>query len=174
MNEEQVAVTTNVPAPLKTKPMPANGPQGVVVRAMGEFVQGVWAPYSREVQPHAYVTPSGVVVRQTPTNRYGVHAAGFSRHLGVVVLVPGRVDRLSELYRRIAVDDWATPEQWITTVNLVEHWCRFYGLHIQSVRRHSDVDLENKRGPGKGFMWTSFQQALSERLRPLRPDLVET
>ena len=147
--------------------MSPEGPQGVIVHAMGEFVRGAWAPtflQSLGLHAHAYVTPSGVVVLHTPPDQQGAHARGWNHYLGVEVLVPGRVDRLGELYRRMEVPDWATPEQWVATVDLVARWCRTYDLDPRRVLRHSDVDPAHKRDPGDGFMWDFFQLAIRERM----------
>lgn len=132
-------------------------PKRIIIHAMGEFVGGMFAPdflRSVELSVHAFVTPSGVVIRTRDDDQGAYHAAAHNQDtLGVEILVPGVHDYYSTFLKAIKTD-WVTPEAFDATCELVQGWRKDHG--IDDVLRHSDIDPGRKLDPGEGFMWERF------------------
>lgn len=139
-----------------------NEPKMVVVHAMAEFVeQGnrdlpAWDLLAKlDLSAHAFVTPSGVVVRSRDDDQGAWHAKGFNRDsLGIEFLVPG-VHTYSTFLKRMK-EPYLSDAQYAAGVELVREWVRRYEISPDQVVRHSDVDPGRKHDPGDGFPWKRF------------------
>lgn len=132
----------------------------IVVHAMGEWVQTEQGPiqawdYLAQIglSCHAYVTPSGIIVRQVDDAQVAFHAGRDNADtLGVEVLLGG-VHNLASLWKGIDRIGWVGGEQFSALEDVVIEWCRRYELGADALVRHSDLDPQRKRDPGKGFPW---------------------
>lgn len=140
----------------------ASRPHGVVIHAMGEFVRGrpAWdflASLKTPLRAHAYVTPSGVVVTQTPLHRRAAHARGFNATtLGVEVLVRGRYDSVAELEAALS-KPWLTSAQLFAAARYVRDLVQTFRFGEDDVLRHDELDA-SKPDPGPMFPWDTFKR----------------
>jgi N-acetyl-anhydromuramyl-L-alanine amidase AmpD len=149
--------------------MPNDGPGGIIVHAMGEFVMGQWAPHflaslTPKLQAHAYVTPSGVLVKQQSVEYTAQHAYGYNDWLGVELLVPGNFDSLASLWATISRPDWLSQPQYWTLVHQLRVWVDFFGFGPDQLKRHADVDAA-KQDPGAGFPWARLHSDVFDVVR---------
>lgn len=143
-------------------------PTMVVVHAMGEFVRGEdgidrhapdWLGHLR-LSAHAFVTPSGTIIRAAEDERICWHARGFNtRSLGVEFLVPG-VHDIVTLTKAIS-QPYLTEAQFEAGVRLVAEWRRKHDIRLRAVVQHSELD-QRKPDPGDGFPWNEFVRRLGE------------
>ncbi len=135
---------------------------------MAEFVVAppdppVYAPdflASRGLSAHALIAPDGTLIRCVPDDRVAYHARGHNAgSLGVELLVPGRHDYAS--FVATIQTTWVTPAAWSAAVELVAAWRAHWGVPLDAVLRHSDVDPTRKVDPGSGFRWRDFVAAVS-------------
>lgn len=134
-------------------------PNLIVIHAMGEVIDTHPARFAWDhldsigLSAHAYVTPSGVVVRQVADSRVAFHAGAWNEpSLGVEVLVPG-VHRLPSLYRAMAAPNWVSEPQLWGLSQLVAGWMRGYEIPRERIKGHAELDPERKQDPGAGFPW---------------------
>lgn len=139
-------------------------PQLVVIHAMAEWLEQGEVDYHateflirQKLSAHAFVTPSGVIVRARTDGQIAWHARGHNeRSLGVEFLVPGVhtygtfLDAIQEPY--------LTDAQYAAGVELVRGWCT--RMTILEIKRHSDLDPGRKKDPGDGFPWSEFLAAV--------------
>ena len=144
----------------------AHRPRGIIVHAMAEFLElGDVDQDARSyldkvgLSAHAFVHPSGTVVRAVPDELVAFHARGFNAGwLGVEILVPG-VHTYSTFLRELA-RGWCTDAGWRSAVRLVQEWRARWDIPVQRVLRHSDVAPERKYDPGEGFAWGAFKESV--------------
>lgn len=136
-------------------------PRGVIVHAMGEFLElgqedaSAWQFLGKlGLSAHAFVTPSGVVVRGRRDDQGAYHAKGANDCLGVEFLVPG-VHTYSTFLEAIKTE-YLTAPQYAAGVELVRGWVIAHALEPGQVRRHSDQAPGRKHDPGPGFPWPRF------------------
>lgn len=142
-------------------------PKGITIHAMGEFIELgeedfiAWQYLTRiGLSAHAFVTPSGVIVRQVPDDRVAFHARGFnSTHLGIEVCVPG-IHTLDTLYTAMETP-WVTQPALDATVAQVKLWMGKFNISVKKVVGHDRLN-PRKRDPGRGFPWPEFVARLTE------------
>ena len=108
---------------------------------------------SRGESAHAYVLPSGDIIRTRRDDQIAWHckAQGFNfKSLGMEFLVAGAYTYDSFL--TAIKTDWVTEEQYAAGVQLARDWQASEKLVV----RHCDVDPERKSDPGNGFPWQVF------------------
>ena len=140
----------------------SNSPDLIVIHAMGEFIDTDDQDYpawdflsSLKLSAHAFVTPSGVVVRSKPDDRLAWHAKGFNTDsLGVEFLVPGL--HTYETFLDTIKRPWLTDAQFEAGVKLVRSWREKWNISPAKVLRHSDISPRRKHDPGDGFPWRRF------------------
>jgi len=132
----------------------------VVVHAMAEFLDLATddqfaVEFLRGVglSAHAFVTPSGVVIRSRSDDQGAWHAKGFNTDsLGVEFLVPG-LHTYATFTAAIRVP-YLTDAQYAAGVALVQGWIESHEL--DRIARHSDLSPGRKVDPGQGFPWDQF------------------
>lgn len=134
-----------------------------VIHSMAEFVSFEGREYyavdwlrKKGWSAHAFVTPSGTVIRSRE-NHQGAYHAKAQRHnyfsLGLEFLVSG-VHDITSLYKTIKTP-YLTAEQYNAGVEFVrKEWVEKEG--ILDYVRHSMVDPLNKQDPGIGFPFKDF------------------
>lgn len=132
----------------------------VIIHSMGEFIEGgdrdYFAPdYLTLVgfSAHAFVTPSGVEIRQRRDNQIAYHAGRHNENsLGIEFLVPG-VHTWATFINAIQ-EDYITPAAFDKGVEVVAGWVRSFGP--LDIVRHSTIDPKRKKDPGEGFPFENF------------------
>lgn len=155
------------PARSRPRPEPISG---IVIHAMGEWIAGGGEPSpawefltARGLSAHAYITPSGVTLRQVADERAALHAGNANAWtLGVEVLVPG-VHNLRSLYEAMDQPGWVAPAQMEALVTLVGGWLTRWDLLPVDVRGHSELEPQRKRDPGRGFDWEQMWSLLEAK-----------
>ena len=140
------------------KPRGGSLPTEIIVHAMGEFIdQGDYDRYAPEfiggigLSAHAYVTPSGVVLRQVPDECVASHARGHNQHsLGVEFLVPG-VHTYASFSDTISKQEWWTERQINAGGRLIQSWADKYNIQREKVLAHSAISPGRKIDPGRMF-----------------------
>ena len=135
----------------------------VVVHCMAEYVIHEGRAYhaiewlrKKGWSAHAFVTPSGTVIRSREDDQGAYHAAAQGHNkisLGIEFLVPGAHDYGSFL--DAIKRDYLTPQQYNAGVEFCrKEWVEKLGL-LHFVK-HSIIDPARKEDPGGGFPWGEF------------------
>ena len=115
---------------------------------------------SRGESAHAYVLPSGDIIRTRREDQIAWHcrAQGFNfKALGMEFLVPGAY--IYDTFLEKIKTDWVTEAQYNSGVQLAKQWKASEKLVV----RHCDVDPDRKEDPGEGFPWHTFLNDIMEK-----------
>ena len=110
---------------------------------------------------HAYILPSGDIIRTRRDNQIAWHcrAQEFNwKSLGIEFLVAGAYNYDSFL--QVIDTDWLRKEQYDAGVKLVKELMK--PGKINEVERHCVIDPDRKKDPGEGFPWLLFQDDIRE------------
>ncbi len=137
-----------------------SGKRGVIIHAIAEYIEGGKSDEycidfieRQGLGVHAFVSPSGLVIRTAPDNALCYHAKGFNTgYLGVEVMVGG-VHTYESFLAKIRTD-WVTPEQYKSVIDLLRDWRTEHNIKsVHDIRTHSMVDPERKADTGAGFRY---------------------
>jgi N-acetyl-anhydromuramyl-L-alanine amidase AmpD len=146
-----------------------NAPAMIVVHAMGEYIDTENEDYHAVewlrklgLSAHAFVTPSGIVIKSREFSQGAYHAKGYNTNtLGVEFLVPGLHNYKS--FIDAIKTPWCSENQFNAGLKLCGEWiARMSGEKdpVKVVKRHSDLDPTRKIDPGSGFNFHKFVQEL--------------
>lgn len=147
-------------------------PSAIVVHAIAEYIDTEPHDYHAvnflakiNLSAHAFITPSGVIIRSRADHEGAYHAKGFNDgSLGIEFLVPGV--HTYETFRDAIKRPYLTEVQYQAGLGLVDQWMSEHNISIGQVYRHSDISPKRKIDPGAGFPWEKFNndlRALDER-----------
>lgn len=151
----------------RTDVRPKQNPVGIVVHSMAEFIENGerdwFAPDFIEsigLSAHAFITPSGVVIRTLRDDQMGAHARGHNENtLGIEFLVAGVHTYAS--FAEAIQEPYLTDVQFEAGAEFVYNWRKAHGLNGRQVmQRHSDLSPGRKIDPGAGFPWESFLEGV--------------
>ena len=135
-------------------------PKIIVLHAIAEFIdldqRDRYAPNYLEdlgISAHAFVTPTGTIIRCRNDNQGAWHAKGANTDsLGIEFLVPG-VHTYATFIKAIE-KPYLTRAQYKAGVKMVKLWVDKYD--IKKVVRHSDISNGRKFDPGSGYPFDQF------------------
>jgi len=137
-----------------------NSPELIIIHSMGEYVM-LNKKYHHAVKfldleglsAHALIAPDATNYRCRNDDEGAYHAKGFNKNsLGMEFLVPGEYYYASFLSR--IASPYVSDEQYSEGVRQTVEWLNLHP--IKKIVRHSDLDPERKRDPGKGFPFMDF------------------
>jgi|TARA_R110001599_G_scaffold7003_1_gene34685 N-acetyl-anhydromuramyl-L-alanine amidase AmpD len=134
----------------------------VVIHAMAEYIDlephdlhAVDYLRTTQLNAHAFVTPSGVVLQTAADLDLVYHARGYNNNsLGIEFLVAGVHTYHS--FTRAIEKDWIGVIQYNAGVQYVRQWLDTHNLTSLHVEQHSTLSPGRKVDPGKGFPWAQF------------------
>ena len=137
-------------------------PKKIVIHAMGEFIDTENEDYyavdfiaKMGLSVHAFVTPSGVVIRSRDDREGAYHAKGYNTDtLGVEFLVKG-LHTYSTFLDAIKGEYLTTP-QYQAGIDLVKGWMEKWNINKSNVVFHSTLSPDRKFDPGEGFVESGF------------------
>lgn len=107
---------------------------------------------------HAFITPSGLVIRTRKDSEGAYHARDHNKNsLGVEVMVPG-CNPYGKFLERMKTP-YMTHDQKVALYELFQHWMRKFNLTRNDVYRHSDLSPDRKHDPGSGVNWEQLNTA---------------
>ena len=127
---------------------------------MAEFIDADPADYycvewlrKLGLSAHAFVTPSGVIIRSREDKQGAYHAKGFNKNsLGIEFLVPGL--HTYTTFLKAMREEYLTSDAYIAGVEIVRIWINQHG--IDQIAKHSGLSPDRKSDPGVGFPWDKF------------------
>lgn len=140
-------------------------PKMIVLHAMGEFVENVFAvDFLKSVgfSVHAMITPAGSIIRCRDDDEGAYHAGDFNTDsLGVEFLVEGSHNWSSFL--AAIQNKYLTDKQYETGVYLVKQWLAKH--KIEKVTTHSSLSPARKFDPGPGFPLKQFEKDIGVKIK---------
>jgi len=140
----------------------SNEPNKIIIHSMGEIIDNdeidFYAPNwleQLELSVHAFITPTGVIIRSRSDNQGAWHCKGYNvNSLGVEFLVAGL--HTYETFLSAIDKPYISPAQYKAGVSLVKSWVGKFDIEKDRIFKHSFLDPERKYDPGNGFPWTKF------------------
>lgn len=135
-------------------------PKIIILHAIAEFIdldpRDRYAPNYLEdlgISAHAFVTPTGTIIRCREDNQGAYHAKGNNTDsLGIEFMVPG-VHTYATFIKAIE-KPYLTRVQYKAGAKMVKLWVDKY--NIKKIVRHSDLSPSRKTDPGEGFGFDRF------------------
>ncbi|MEM9325489.1 MAG: N-acetylmuramoyl-L-alanine amidase [Bacteroidota bacterium] len=171
--------THKLEGPWRTKPM-TDGPNGIIIHAMGEYVNHQYAPdFMKSVggSVHAFISVEGKVLLGADWDTGAFHAGKSAfegsedlnaSFLGVEVLVEGQHNMAS--FRRAVEEHHPYKEQqYIALAELCALWISKFGIDRRLVLAHAhvsgqDVRRDPKIDPGATFNWEKLHLGIDHFL----------
>lgn len=145
-----------------------NNPKRIIIHSIGEFIDTEgrdyyctdWLEYLK-ISAHAFITPSGVVIKTRNSNQRAYHSKGNNRDtIGIEFMVPGLHNYVtfSKAIRKL----YLTDIQYKAGVEYVKFLMDGISLfQANMIFRHSEIDPSRKIDPGAGFPWKQFLKDLA-------------
>lgn len=128
------------------------------LRVDGKIVSAADFLLRIKLSAHVLITPSGRRVRLREDEQGAHHARKFNRNsLGIEFLVPGI--HTYDTFLAAIQQPYVTDAAWRAGVVQTREWRELH--NIAAIDRHSDVDPDRKKDPGKGFAWLDFLEAVA-------------
>ena len=179
ISKNQLLVSHQLDGPWKGKEM-ASTPKGVIIHAMGEYVNHQYAPdFLRGIglSVHAFIAVDGKVMLAAGMDRVAYHAGKSAfrdledlNHcfLGVELLVKGH-HNMASFKDAIAEDGVYSDGQYESLANLCAYWIKKFEIEREFIVGHTDVAgpsirRDPKYDPGAGFDWQKFNRLLDQAL----------
>lgn len=161
------------------KPMTGK-PQGIIIHAMGEMINGLPAPQflqSIELSAHAFVWCDGSSEMGQATNMQAFHA-GLSEwknwkylnknFLGIELLIPN-ITTHPELVRALRERECFSECQYEQAAKICADWVKEFDIDLSNIVGHDMVSHERVRpdpkpDPGKHFRWAHFITLIKQQL----------
>jgi N-acetyl-anhydromuramyl-L-alanine amidase AmpD len=98
-------------------------------------------------------------VRLREDTQGGYHARGHNKNsLGIEFLLPGFHNY--NTFLSAIKEPYLTQAQFRTGIMVVKDWMLTYGIGLNNIYTHSQVDPERKKDPGGGFPLNNFIKEL--------------
>ncbi len=158
----------------------AGPPKGIIIHAMGEFVNHQYAPdflKSVGLSVHAFIAVDGKVLLASEPNRIAFHAGKSALDtmddlndffLGVELLVEGH-HNMATFKKAIGQSNTYKEAQYEAVAALCAEWVREFSIDRQYIVGHSDVSgpavrRDPKVDPGPAFDWSRFHTLVDDFL----------
>lgn len=153
-------------------------PERIIIHAMSEKIRlnekykdtvpGIYpaAQWLEELglSAHYLINIDGSITKLRNSDQVAWHAKGHNQDtIGIEVLVPGI--HTYETFKETIAEQWVNIDQYNTLVEWTVTIMNYWGIPVQRVLRHSDIDPKRKIDPGKGFPWEEFIHELKQKVR---------
>ena len=153
-----------IPTPAGNPRDPGHKIDTIVLHAMSEYfetegkhIHATEFLNSIGLSCHYMVTPGGSIIECAPPEEKTTwHAKGYNNNsIGIEFLMPGLND-YEVFCQRLRKEDWINENQSEACADLCAQLCGKYGIGIDNVKLHCEIDPKRKFDPGYCHSWDTF------------------